>query len=75
MLKERLKIIIKLNKINNPTIFFLKIDVEGYEDDVLYGSLSLLNLNKIKYIFFEYYLFCIVIIDIMIDGVIQDCFI
>lgn len=48
----------------------MKIDVEGYEDDVIYGSLKILNMKRIKYIFFEYNNF--IIVDIMIDGARQN---
>lgn len=44
--------ICKENKIEN--INFLKIDVEGYELDVLKGAKSMLDNNKIKYIQFEF---------------------
>lgn len=36
-------------------VFFLKIDVEGYEDEVLFTGKNLLASGKIKYIYFEYH--------------------
>lgn len=39
-------------------IFFLKIDVEGYEDEVLFSSRNLLSKGKIKIIYFEYHFIC-----------------
>lgn len=43
-------------KIGN--IFFLKIDVEGYEDEVIFSSKNLLKSEKIKIIYFEYHNKC-----------------
>lgn len=39
---------LKIEKVN-----FMKIDVEGFESDVLYGAKNLLENNKIEYILFE----------------------
>lgn len=36
-------------------IFFLKIDTEGFEDDILYNSKYLLENKKIKIIYLEYH--------------------
>lgn len=39
-------------------IFFLEIDVEGYEDEVLLSSKYLLSQQIIKIIYLEYHIFC-----------------
>lgn len=39
----------------NKNVFFLKIDVEGYEDEVLFTGNKLLSSGKVKYIYFEYH--------------------
>lgn len=36
-------------------VFFLKIDVEGYEDEVLFTGKKLLESGKVKYLYFEYH--------------------
>lgn len=42
------------NENNIEYISLLKIDTEGYEYDILNGSIEMLNQNKIKYIYFEF---------------------
>lgn len=39
-------------------VFFLKIDVEGYEDEVLFSGFKLLSLSIVKIIYMEYHRFC-----------------
>lgn len=39
-------------------IFFLKIDVEGYEDEVIFSGRKILSEGKIKIIYYEYHNIC-----------------
>lgn len=43
------------SNVKSGNVFFLKIDVEGYEDEVLFTGKNLLASGKIKYIYFEYH--------------------